>query len=874
MGGIGKSTLATALYDRISYQFHASCFVENVTKLYKDGGAMAIQKQILRQSLVEKNLDTYSPSEISGIIANRVHNLKVLIVLDNVNQLKQLEELAINPKLLCEGSRIIITTRDEHILKAYGADEVHNVPLLSEKDAEELLSRKAFKRDCSSNNYEELIPKVLKYAQRHPLTIRVVGSFLCSRSATQWRDALDRLRNNLEDEITEVLRISYERLQFEEKVIFLHIACFFRGEREDYVKRILHACGLHPHIGIPVIAEKSLITIRNQEIHMHEMLQDLGKKIVREKSPQEPGSWSRIWSYKDFHRVLIPKRGTNETKGIVLDVKEDIRKCNQLNVEELSKMVGLTLLIIHQENYSGSLNTLSNCLEYLWWHGYPFPSLPLKYEPFASLVELNLPGSSIQRLWEGRKSLVCLRRVDLSNSKELMETPNFEWCTNLKRLDLSGCTNLQKVHPSIGLLERLVYLNLRDCNSLVSLNFGDDCKLHKIGKYARFFNLEYLDLEKCTSLAKLHESVWALGKLRSLSLRGCTRLKEGPDGIGWMASLQILDFQGCSKLSELQLVRSKNKRAKLCTTVGKSITSSLVPEALTFLNLGFSNIWKLPDDIGELRGLERLNLQGSKFCSLPDTIGKLSSLAYLNLEHCFNLSSLPRFPFINDSSGGRYLKTISRSRNQRSGLYLFNCRGINKWCCLNWAFVWLTRLIEQPCHFRCGFDIVIPGDVIPPCEQAEETFSMKCNLDPEVRDIHGFQTSRKPGVLHLWIIYVSRPHCRFVKTGANITFKTCPGIEMKNWGLRMVFKQDIEAIKSDLQYLETSKMTDDFYYSMYDPKIQLHDHRLVIENVHVSSSSRTGPKIQLPYNWYVTEEEEKENMEAKDKEINLANIGL
>ncbi|MED6170778.1 hypothetical protein PIB30_034354 [Stylosanthes scabra] len=207
MGGIGKSTLATALYDRISYQFDASCFVENVTKLYKDGGAMSIQKQILRQSLDEKNLDTYSPSEISGIIANRVHNIRVLIVLDNVDELKQLEELAINPKLLCEGSRIIITTRDKHILEAYGANEVHDVPLLSDEEAKELFSRKAFKRDCPRNNYEELIPEVLKYAQRHPLTIRVVGSFLCSRNATQWRDALDRLRNNLEDEITEVLQI-------------------------------------------------------------------------------------------------------------------------------------------------------------------------------------------------------------------------------------------------------------------------------------------------------------------------------------------------------------------------------------------------------------------------------------------------------------------------------------------------------------------------------------------------------------------------------------------------------------------------------------------------------------------------------------------
>ncbi|XP_025614673.2 disease resistance protein Roq1 isoform X1 [Arachis hypogaea] len=529
MGGIGKTTHATALYDRISYQFDASCFVENVSRLYNDGGAMAIQKQILRQALDEKNLDTYSPSEISGIITNRLHSIKVLVVLDNVDHLKQLEELAIKPKLLCEGSRIIITTRDAHILKVYEADEVHNVPLLSDKEARELFGRKAFKREGPSNNCEELIPEVLKYAQRHPLTIKVVGAFLCSRNAAQWRDALDRLRNNQEDEITNVLRISYDGLKYEEQEIFLHIACFFRGEREDYVKRILDSLGLYPIIGISVIAQKSLITIRNQEIHMHEMLQELGKKIVREKYPQEPGSWSRIWSYKDFHHVLMSETGTNKIKAIVVDIKEDITDCSQM-VEGLSKMKDLKLLIVHQKNnHSESrLKSLSSCLKYLSWHGYPFPSLPSVFHPSECLVEMNLSASSIKSLWEGHKIFVRLTILDLSNSKKLIETPNFEWCTSLKRLDLSGCTKLQHVHPSIGLLARLVYLNLRNCSSLVTLNFGsDECKLsslivlHLSGctklettpDFSRILNLEYLDLEQCTSLAKVHESLWSLGKL-------------------------------------------------------------------------------------------------------------------------------------------------------------------------------------------------------------------------------------------------------------------------------------------------------------------------------------------------------------------------
>jgi hypothetical protein len=54
---------------------------------------------------------------------------------------------------------------------------------------------------------------------------------------------------------------------------------------------------------------------------------------------------------------------------------------------------------------------------------------------------------------------------------------------------------------------------------------------------------------------------------------------------------------------------------------------------------------------------------------------------------------------------------------------------------------------------------------------------------------------------------------------------------------------------------------------------------LQIEKVGESSNSSSnnnniGPKIQLPYNWLVSSEDDVENDEAKGKEINLFNLGL
>ncbi|XP_057414894.1 disease resistance protein RUN1-like isoform X3 [Lotus japonicus] len=663
MGGIGKTTHATVLYDRISHQFDAPCFVENVSKLYRDGGAIAVQKQILRQTLEEKNLDTCSTCEISRIITNRLHStVKILVVLDNVDQLEQLQELAINPKLLCAGSRIIITTRDEHILRVYGADKVHQVTLLNNNDARELFCRRAFKSEDQSSTCMELIPDVLKYAQCLPLAIRVIGSFLCTRDAIQWRDALDRLENSPHKEIMDVLQISVDGLQHEEKEMFLHIACFFKGERVDYVKRILDACGLHPHIGIQSLIEKSLITIRNQEIHMHEMLQELGKKIVRHQCPRQPGSWSRLWLYKDFYNVLETETGTDNVEGIVLDQKENVSKCK---AEGLSKMKSLRLLILYHRNFSGRLTFLSNNLEYLLWHDYPFLILPSTFEPYY-LVELNMPHSSIQRLWKGTKHLPCLRRVDMSNSKYLLETPSFEGIPNLERLDLTGCTNLLHVHPSIGVLTKLAFLSLRNCRSLISLDFGDGSNLcslkvlHLSGctklKHTPYFtgisNLEYLDMDQCRSLYVVHESIGALVKLRLLSLRDCTNLVTIPSSVNTMTSLITLDLCGCCKLMNMPLRWISNPSFQL--------------RSLICLNLSFCNLPNVSDAIGELRCLERLNLQGNNFVSLPPTTQRLSSLAYLNLAHCHKLECLPWLPPESASSVGKYFKTESGSRDHRN----------------------------------------------------------------------------------------------------------------------------------------------------------------------------------------------------------------
>ena len=62
-----------------------------------------------------------------------------------------------------------------------------------------------------------------------------------------------------------------------------------------------------------------------------------------------------------------------------------------------------------------------------------------------------------------------LKFIDLSNSKNLIRTPDFSGVPILENLDLSECDSLVEIHPSIGQLSKLRYLDLEHCKSLIDL---------------------------------------------------------------------------------------------------------------------------------------------------------------------------------------------------------------------------------------------------------------------------------------------------------------------------------------------------------------------------------------------------------------------
>ena len=305
-GGIGKTTITKEIFNRICGRFEGFCYLENVReKSGTNDGVIELQEELLFDILGDKNLKVGNKSRGINMIKERLSIMRILLVLDDVDKRVQIENLLGGCDWFATRSKIVITTRDKHLVATLRkCFSTHEVKELNQGEALELFSRHAFQSKEPIEDYSELANQVIQYAKGLPLALVVMGANLSGRTKLEWKSAIDKYERIPDKEIQKVLKISYDGLDEIEQDIFLDVACFFQGFLKKYVMDILDSCDLYPFYGIKKLIDKCLITVdQYDKLSMHNLLQQMGKDIVQQESPKL-GERSRLWCYEDVLEVL------------------------------------------------------------------------------------------------------------------------------------------------------------------------------------------------------------------------------------------------------------------------------------------------------------------------------------------------------------------------------------------------------------------------------------------------------------------------------------------------------------------------------------------------------------------------------------------
>jgi hypothetical protein len=311
MGGIGKTTIADAVFAKVSYQYEGYYFAANVRE--KWGNRIKLRNEVLAGVLGDQSINISTPTMSSAFAVERLKCKKVLVVLDDVSLSEQIEYLVGGSDWFGPGSRIIVTTRNKEVFNS-GVDEVYQVTVLNSHESLKLFSLNAFQQDSPLIEYQHLSERAVGYAKGIPLALKVLGSHLRSKQPKEWESALEKLKKIPKGEIYDVLRLSYEGLDPEEKNIFLDIACCLKGETKSQIISILDACDFSTEIGMKSLEDKSLVTVsKNNIVQMHDLIQEMGRFV---ESMKKPGERRRLWDPKEIYDVL--KYNTVEFKFLSL----------------------------------------------------------------------------------------------------------------------------------------------------------------------------------------------------------------------------------------------------------------------------------------------------------------------------------------------------------------------------------------------------------------------------------------------------------------------------------------------------------------------------------------------------------------------------
>ena len=474
MGGVGKTTLAQLLYKEIvvsndrsqksSFDLKAWVYVSEEFDVLK------VTKDILK-GVGSMNCDNMTEDQLHCELEKKLSGNKLLLVLDDVWSDNQSQwEFLLKPFMsVRQGSKIIVTTRNENVASIISSVSTHHIKKLSDDDCWLVLSKHAFDGGNFTAHPElELIGRqIARKCNGLPLAAKTLGSLLCSKRAM--KEWMKILKSNFwelpNDNILSPLRLSYHYLPSHLKRCFSYCAIIPKGykfTREEIV--------------LLWMAEGFLVEPRRNN-EMEEIGYEYFNELVARSFFQQSSPSSSLFVMHDLINDLArfasgdfcfrlegddSSKTTERTRHLSYRATKDdsYQTFKAIKNPQLLRTLlcpsGWPRHMIQQVEVICNLLPALKCLRVLSLH--PFHDISVLPNSICNLKHLrylDLSHTKITRLPESMCSLYNLEILNLHFCVKLVELPvNMRSLINLRHLDLQH-TKLPEMPLQMGKLTKL-----------------------------------------------------------------------------------------------------------------------------------------------------------------------------------------------------------------------------------------------------------------------------------------------------------------------------------------------------------------------------------------------------------------------------------
>ncbi|XP_020244413.1 putative disease resistance protein At1g50180 isoform X2 [Asparagus officinalis] len=664
MGGLGKTTLATMVYNSSEVETHFSiCAWITVSQDYRVSELLKnIMKRVMGTVFTGEHyerLENLEEDELKSKLYNFLKQTRYLIVLDDIWAQEAWEQIKAAFPNAKNGSRVLLTTRLMDVARS--ADPrvpPYELPFLTHEQSWELFLKKAFPSDqdftpSCPKELEELGHEIVKRCGGLPLAVVVLGGLL-SRKEPAFNTWLE-VAENVDWESTrdgqqclQILALSYSHLPDHYlKSCFLYLGCF----PEDYqmkaseLIRLWIAEGFIPQSGRQTLEEtakgymeelvqrcmvqvvdRSAATRKVKHLRIHDLVRDV---CITEA--KEDGFFRIFRNYVGTaeHDVAASRRLVIFDKALSGDFHYSVCRARTVlafNSKSINAMIltnillGFKLLrVIHL-----------NCPPEVEFHKLKLPN------EISSLIHLRYITLRTRRLWYLPSSIGNLCNLQTLNVRETSICTLPKTIYKIQTLRHVYTADAGVCSSSIGNLASLQTLKVVKAGSWIQNSLA---KLSSLRKLA----ISEISIDVITTLS---DSLPKLNHLTSLNLRTHQSIPASPlfTSLPSYQHLCKLTLEG-SWTGICKLPQNLISLSLLCCKLDKDAIAALerLP-SLSFLNLDSCELAQ-DEMVFSAGGFPRLqillvnHLDALRYWRIES--GAMSDLTDLRIKNCIKLMKLP-----------------------------------------------------------------------------------------------------------------------------------------------------------------------------------------------------------------------------------------